>query len=163
VVVVVVRSKKQNSQLQHRNLYPDIERGSAESTTKQRSWKAVGFREARRRAWVAREVCLVVGSVDEGGKKPSSTKSGVAWNGTDAGKVADTELYVAVVKRTEKVLLKELDASQDQLERYLPSDGNRNSMQVALKAVKMEKGAADDQDMEATFTLCKCYRCQSVD
>jgi hypothetical protein len=81
------------------------------------------------------------------------TNSGVAWNGTDAGKVADTELYVAVVKRTEKVLLKELDASQDQLERYLPSDGNRNSMQVALKAVKMEKGAVDDQDMEATFTL----------
>jgi hypothetical protein len=42
--------------------------------------------------------------------------------GTDDGKVADTELYVAVVKRTEKVLLKELDVSQNQLERYLPSN-----------------------------------------
>jgi hypothetical protein len=72
VVVVVVRRKKQNSQLQHRNLYPDIERGSAESTTKQRSWKAVSFREAGRRAWDAREICLVVGFGDEGRKKPSS-------------------------------------------------------------------------------------------
>jgi hypothetical protein len=58
-----------------------------------------------------------------------------------------------VVKRTEKVLLKELNASQDQLECYLPSDGNRKAIQVALKAVKMGKGAADDQNMEAAFTL----------
>jgi hypothetical protein len=40
---VVVGKKKQNSQLKHRNLYPDSECGSAESTTKQRSWKVDGF------------------------------------------------------------------------------------------------------------------------
>jgi hypothetical protein len=121
VVVVVVRRKKQNSQLKDRNLYPDIERGSAESTTKQRSWKAVGFREAGRRAWDAREVRLVAVFV-EGDKKPSSgheTNSEAAWKGTDDGKVADTELCVAVVKRTEKVLLKELNVSRDQSETLL--------------------------------------------
>jgi hypothetical protein len=63
--------------------------------------------------------------VDEGGKILSSgckTNSEVAWEGTGDDEVADTELYVAVVKKTEKVLLKELDVSQNQLERYLPSN-----------------------------------------
>jgi hypothetical protein len=36
---VVVRRKNQKTQLRHRNLYTYSECGSAESTTKQRSWK----------------------------------------------------------------------------------------------------------------------------
>jgi hypothetical protein len=40
---VVVGRKKQNWQLKHRNLYLDSECGSAESTTRQRPWKADGF------------------------------------------------------------------------------------------------------------------------
>jgi hypothetical protein len=72
----------------------------------------------------------MVDFVDEGGKILSSgckTNSEVACEGTGDGEVADTELYVAVVKRTEEVLLKELGVSQIQLERYMPSDKNRRS------------------------------------
>jgi hypothetical protein len=39
-------------------------------------------------------------------------------------KVAGTDLYVAVVKTTEKVLLKQPDASQGEFKRYLSTGAN---------------------------------------
>jgi hypothetical protein len=39
--------------------------------------------------------------------------------GENNGEVAGTDLYIAVVKTTKKVLLKKLDASQGDLEHYL--------------------------------------------
>jgi len=47
---------------------------------------------------------------------------------TDDGKVADTDQYVAALKRTEKVLLEKLDGPQRQLKRYLPTVNKQSQL-----------------------------------
>lgn len=102
------------------------------STTKQRSWKADGFEcpdNGLGRRWGVR-----LGPDFSGGRGRNTKSSGLdamvsarlLGRGTTMAEVAGTDLYVAVVKTTEKVLLKQPDASQVELEHYLSTGANRS-------------------------------------
>ena len=82
-----------------------------------RAWKALGNASGSGFRWRPRWKDKVL----ETGRKKVSR---FAWKGNNNGEVTGTDLYVAVVRTTEKVLLKQSDASQGELERYLSTGAN---------------------------------------